>query len=235
MGKRIAQADMFPPAGEKKALLWAEIVGVIRDFKGGAEFYNPAMNNDRILRPWAQDRRGMVFSVRTEAHPGALKESVRKAIGLLLPDRALDNVATIDEQIASSIAYYTFVRRILVQIAGLGLLLSAVGIYGVVANLATERTKEIGIRMALGAQSADILWLFVRNGLVLACTGATLGLAGAFALVATLERVLPVLPGKNPIVVVGAAAVLFAVAILACWLPASRTTKISPMLALRSE
>jgi ABC-type antimicrobial peptide transport system permease subunit len=104
-----------------------------------------------------------------------------------------------------------------------------------VANLAAERTKEIGVRMALGAQPADILWLFARNGLVLACTGATVGLVGAFALVATLERILPVLPGKNPIVVAGAAAVLIAVAILACWLPARRTTKVSPMLALRSE
>jgi putative ABC transport system permease protein len=235
IGKRIAQADMFPPAGDKKASLWAEIVGVIRDFKGGAEFTNPAMNNDRILRPWAQDRGGIVFSIRTAGPPGPLKESVRKAIGLLLPDRALDSVATVDEEVASSIAYYTFVRRILVQIAGLGLLLSAVGIYGVVANLAAERTKEIGIRMALGAKSADILWLFIRNGLVLACIGATVGLIGAFAFVATLERILPVLPGTNPIVVAGAVAALVAVAIIACWLPARRTTKISPMLALRSE
>ena len=108
------------------------------------------------------------------------------------------------------------------QIAGLGLLLSAVGIYGVVANLATERTKEIGVRMILGAQPVDILWLFVRNGLILACTGATVGLVGAFALVATLDRIMPELSGKNPIVMAGAAAVLMGVAILACWLPARR-------------
>lgn len=235
IGKRIAQVDMFPAAGEKKAPLWAEIVGVIRDFKGAADFTNPAMNNDRFLRPWAQDSGRMVFSIRTAGPPGPFKESVRKAIGLLLPDVALDSVTTIDEEIASSIAYFTFVRRILVQIAGLGLLLSAVGIYGVMANLAAERTKEIGVRMALGAQPADILWLFVRNGLVLACIGATVGLVGAFALVATLERILPVLPGKNPIVVAGATTVLVAVAIIACWLPARRTTKVSPMLALRSE
>ena len=177
----------------------------------------------------------MVFAVRTAGPPGSLKDSVRKAIGLLLPDLALDFLDTIDENIAHTYAYFTFVRRILVQIASLGLLLSAVGIYGVVANLATERTKEIGIRMALGAKPADILWLFVRNSLVLACTGAILGLVGAFALTAALERILPVLPGKNPIVVAGAAVVLVAVAILACWLPARRTTKVSPMLALRSE
>lgn len=235
LGKHIAQADIFPDVGAKKAPLWAEIVGIIRDFKGGADYTNPAMNGDRILRPWAQVRGGMIFSLRTAGPPGLLKDSVRQAIARLLPDVALDTVATIDEEIASGYAYYAFVRRILVQIAGLGLLLSAIGIYGVVANLAAERTREIGIRMALGGQSADILWLFVRNGLFLACTGATVGLMGAFALVAMLERILPVLPGKNPLVVAGAAAVLVAVAIMACWLPARRTTKVNPVLALRAE
>ncbi len=235
IGKRIAQADMIQPAGGGKKTLWAEIVGVIKDFKGGAEFYNPAMNNDRFLRPWAQVRGGMVFSVRTAGAPGPLEESVRKTFGLLLPDLALDNVATIDEEIAKSIGYYTFVRRILVQIAGLGLLLSAVGIYGVVANLAAERTKEIGIRTALGAHPTDILWLFARNGLLLIFTGVIVGLVGAFVLVAALERILPALPGRNPIVLAEAAGVLVAVAIIACWLPARRTTKVSPMLALRSE
>lgn len=235
LGKRIAQADLYPDAGEKKAPLWAEIVGVVRDFKGGADFTNPAMNNDRLLRPWAQDPGSMVFCIRTAGPPGPFKESVRKAIGVLLPDVALDAVATIDEEIASTVAYYTFVRRILIQIAGLGILLSAIGIYGVVANLAAERTKEIGIRLALGAQAADILWMIVRNGLFLAVTGATVGLVGAIALVATLEHVLPVLPGNNPLVVAGAAAVLVTVAIIACWLPARRTTQVSPMLALRAE
>jgi predicted permease len=232
IGKRIAYATIIP---KKKDPVWAEIVGVVRDFKGGGEFNNPAINTEKFLRPWAQDRGGFVFSVRTAGPPGPLKESVRKVIGQLLPDLALDYLATIEEDTASTYAYFTFVRRILVQIAGLGLLLSAVGIYGVVANLATERTKEIGIRMALGAQPADILWLFVRNGLVLICAGATVGLVGAFGIVATLERAVPVLTGKNLIVIIGAAAVLVAVAILASWLPARRTTKVSPMLALRSE
>jgi predicted permease len=139
VGKRIASTTIIPTAGGNKPI-WAEIVGVIKDFKGVAEFYKPAINNDRFLRPWAQDRGGMVFAVRTAGPPEAIKESVRKAIGLLLPDLALDFLDTIDENIAHTYAYFAFVRRILVQIAGLGLLLSAVGIYGVVANLASERT-----------------------------------------------------------------------------------------------
>jgi putative ABC transport system permease protein len=195
------------------------------------------MNDLRFVRPWSQDTGNnfVVFSVRTAGAPGPLKESVRKAIGVLLPDLALNYLATIDEDTANTFSYFAFLRRILVQIAVLGLLLSGIGIYGVVANLASERTKEIGIRMALGAQPRGILWLFVRNGLILACAGAVLGLVGAFALIATLGRILPALPGKDPWATVGAAIALVAVAIIACWLPAQRATKVSPMEALRTE
>jgi hypothetical protein len=230
LGKRVALAWEEPRT-------WAEVVGVMRDFKGGAEFYNSAMNSLRFLRPWAQDlgNNNIAFAVRTAGPPGPLKESVRKAMGLLAPDLALNYLSTIDEDTAPIYSYFNFLRRILLQIAMLGLLLSAIGIYGVVANLAAERTKEIGIRMALGAQPQGILWPFVRNGLVLACTGAIVGLVGAFFLVSTLGRILPALPGMNPWVVVGAAAGLIAVALAACWLPARKTTRISPMIALRSE
>jgi ABC-type antimicrobial peptide transport system permease subunit len=173
--------------------------------------------------------------VRTAGPPGLLKEPVRKAIGQLQPDLAIDYLATSDEDSAQTYSYFTFLRRILVQIAALGLLLSAVGIYGVVANLASERTKEIGIRMALGAQPRGIMWLFVRNGLVLACIGAAIGLCASYFLVTMLGRLLPALPGKDPGVVVCAALLLVAVALFACWLPARRTTRISPTVALRAE
>ena len=213
------------------------MVGVMRDFKGGAEFYNPSMSNLRFIRPWAQDSsNGVVFCVRTAGPPGLLKEAVRKAIGQLQPDLAIDYLATSDEDTAQTYSYFTFLRRILVQIAALGLLLSAVGIYGVVANLASERTKEIGIRMALGAQPRGLIWLFVKNGLVLAGIGAAIGLSLSFALVIRfLSRLLPALPGKDPLIVVCAALLLVAVALVACWLPARRTTRVSPTVALRAE
>jgi predicted permease len=213
-----------------------EVVGVMRDFKGGGEFYNPSMNSLRFVRPWTQDTgNGIIFSARTAGLPGPMKEPLRKAIGLLLPDLALNYLATIDEDTAGTFAYFSFLRRILVQIAGLGLLLSGVGIYGVVANLASERTKEIGIRMALGAQPGGIVWLFVRNGLLLAGAGAVLGLGAAFILITTLGRILPALPGKDPWAVLGAALLLVGVALFACWLPARRTTRVSPTVALRAE
>lgn len=235
LGKRIAS---FNPGDPKAELKWAEVVGVMKDFKGGGEFYNPSMSSMRFVRPWTQDEdsnRGFVACLRAAGPPGPLKETVRKAMGLLAPDLALNYLATIDEDTASTYSYFTFLRRILVQIAVLGLLLSGVGIYGVVANLASERTKEIGIRMALGAQPAGIVWLFVRNGLFLASVGAALGLGAAYVLITMLGRILPALPGKDPWFVLSTAFLLVAVALVACWLPARRTARISPTVALRAE
>jgi putative ABC transport system permease protein len=229
LGKRLGETDPTKPN-------WMEVVGVMQDFKGTGEFYNPSMNNMRFVRPWNQDAgNGIIFCLRTVGPSGALKDTVRKAMGQLLPDQALGYLATSEEDTANTYSYFTFLRRILVQIAGLGLLLSAVGIYGVVANLAAERTKEIGVRMALGAQPRGLIWLFVRNGICLAGIGAVVGLGLSFLLVTMLSRILPALPGKDPEVVAAAALVLMAVAVVACWLPARRTTKINPVVALRAE
>ena len=231
IGKRIGDSDTPDPK-------WAEIVGVMKDFRGGGEFFNRNMNTMRFVRPWAQDNnegRGLTLALRTAGEAGPLKEPLRKAMAQLLPDLALDYLATIEEDTASTYSYFTFLRRILVQMAVLGLLLSSVGIYGVVANLASERTKEIGIRMALGAQPDGVVWLFLRNGLWLASIGVVIGLAAAFALVASLSRLIPVLPGNDPIMIVGAAVALVAVALFACWLPARRTTRVNPTIALRAD
>jgi ABC-type antimicrobial peptide transport system permease subunit len=123
----------------------------------------------------------------------------------------------------------------LLQTSALGLLLAAVGIYGVVANLASERTKEIGIRMALGAQPGGLVWLFLRNGIQLAVVGTVVGLTASFLLLNFLGKMLPNLPGNDPRVVTAVAGLLILIALLACWLPARRVTKVSPTVALRAE
>jgi ABC-type antimicrobial peptide transport system permease subunit len=133
------------------------------------------------------------------------------------------------------VGYFAFIRRLLLQISVLGLLLSAIGIYGVVANLASERTKEVGIRMALGAQPAGIVWLFLRNGIQLALVGTVLGLVASFVLLNILSKALPMLPGNSPAIVVEIAILLIAIAVVACWLPARRTIRIDPNAALREE
>jgi predicted permease len=229
IGKRLGTSDPAKPA-------WAEVVGVVRDFECGAEFYNPNGNNLKFMAPWAQNNHRFIsFNVRTSGPSQAYVEPVRKTIGLLAPDLAVSTLDTVEDVLADEVYYFTFLRKVLVQIAGLGLLLSAVGIYGVVANLASERTKEIGIRMALGAQPRALVWLFLRDGIQLAVIGAGIGLGAAYLLVGLLHRMLPVLPGSNPWMVAGMALLLVLVALVACWLPARRTTRVSPTVALRAE
>jgi predicted permease len=229
IGKRLGSSDPEKPA-------WAEVVGVVRDFEGAAEFYNPEGNNLKYLSPWAQNNHRFIsFDVRTSGPSKAYVEPVRKAISLLAPDLAVSQLDTVEDVLADEVYYFTFLRKVLVQIAVLGLLLSAVGIYGVVANLASERTKEIGIRMALGAQSRSIVWLFLRDGIQLSVIGAVVGLVASYFMVATLHRIVPALPGKDPRMVAAMALLLVAIALIACWLPARRTTRVSPTVALRSE
>jgi putative ABC transport system permease protein len=229
IGKRLGTSDPEKPA-------WAEVVGVMRDFECGAEFYNPNGNNLKFMAPWAQNNHRFIsFNVRTSGPSQASIQPVRKAIGLLAPDLAVSMLDTVEDELADEVYYFTFLRKVLVQIAGLGLLLSALGIYGVVANLASERTKEIGIRMALGAQPRSLVWLFLKNGSQLAAIGAVIGLGAAYFLVGVLHRMIPVLPGKNPWMIAAMALLLVAVALVACWLPARRITKINPTIALRAE
>jgi putative ABC transport system permease protein len=229
IGKRIGGVDPAAPR-------WAEVVGVMGDFESAGEFYDRSGNPMKFAEPWAQNNhRFMVFTVRTFGDPAAVRESVRKAMGLLAPDIAINDLDTVPEIMGYGLHYYNFLRRVLMQIAGLGLLLSAIGIYGVVANLASERTKEIGIRMALGAQPSSLVWLFLKGGVQLAAAGAVLGVGAAYALVVVLSRMLPQVPGRDPRVIAGVAVLLFAVAVIACWIPARRSTKVSPTVALRTE
>jgi ABC-type antimicrobial peptide transport system permease subunit len=120
--------------------------------------------------------------------------------------------------------------------AGLGVLLATVGIYGVIANLTVERTREIGIRMALGAQPRDVVWLFLRKGVMLSLSGAALGVLLSFILLHVLKSTVAIVPGNEaPWVVVAVATFLTGVAMVACWLPALRATKVDPVITLRAE
>lgn len=126
-------------------------------------------------------------------------------------------------------------RRILLQMAALGVLLATVGIYGVIANLTIERTREIGIRMALGAQPRDVVWFFLRNGMRLSLSGAVLGVVLSFVLLRVLNSTVAIVPGNEGLgVLVTVAAFLTGVAIVACWLPARRVTKVDPVITLRA-
>ncbi|HEX3989196.1 MAG TPA: FtsX-like permease family protein, partial [Verrucomicrobiae bacterium] len=109
------------------------------------------------------------------------------------------------------------------------------GIYGVISGFVVRRTGEIGVRMALGAQLRDVLWLVIGKGLRLSLGGTAIGLVGAFGLARLLGSVLPGLPGGDPWIVTFVGALMVAITILACWLPARRAAKVDPMVALRNE
>jgi len=226
LGKKIVSGDQSNPA-------LAEVVGVMQDFKCAAEFYDPLQTSFKYLVPWAQNNHRFVpFSIRTTGEPAALKDTVRKAIGRLAPDIALSYFATVEDTVAGTVAYFSFLRRVLIQISAIGLLLAVIGIYGVVANLVSERTKEIGIRMALGAEPRDVIWLFLKNGVILAVMGAVFGSVASYFLVKMLARMVPAVPGINPWVIAGVGALLVVVAVIASWLPARRTTEVNPVIAL---
>jgi ABC-type antimicrobial peptide transport system permease subunit len=113
--------------------------------------------------------------------------------------------------------------------------LAGLGIYGVISGFVVRRTGEIGVRMALGAQVSDVLWLVVGKGLRLAAIGAVIGLAGSFGITRLLASLLPELPASDPLMILLVGAIFAAITLVACWLPARRAARVDPMVALRSE
>jgi putative ABC transport system permease protein len=228
LGKRIGGTDPANPN-------WSEIIGVTNNISAAFEISPPESLNE-VYRPWAQNNnRFLTFAVHSAHDPRALEKDVRKVLAGVEPNIAITYMATAEESMASNMGGFNLVRRLLVEIAALGLLLSAVGIYGVIANLVSERTQEVGIRMALGAQASDVRWLFLRSGIRLALIGTGIGVLGSFGLMRLLAQSLAIVPGNDPWVIVAVAALLIGVALLACWLPAWRATKVSPLIALRAE
>jgi putative ABC transport system permease protein len=140
-----------------------------------------------------------------------------------------------DQLLGSSMAQRRLTMTLLVGFAGLALLLAAVGLYGVISYSVKQRTHELGIRMAMGAQAGDVLRLILTQGLRLNLIGVMIGLAAAFALTRWMETLLFGVRPTDPLTFTVIAAVLTLVAFVACWLPARRATKIDPMVALRSE
>jgi putative ABC transport system permease protein len=119
--------------------------------------------------------------------------------------------------------------------AAVGVLLAAIGIYGVVSYTVVQRTGELGIRLALGAQARDVLWLVLSKGAVLVLIGAVLGVAGAYGVSRLLVSLIPSLPTRDPMTLLIAGVALVAVALVACYIPARRATRVDPLVALRSE
>ena len=173
--------------------------------------------------------------VRTALHPLLLAALIREQLHSLDANLPFAEVATMDELIEQQTADRRYTTGLLTLFAALGLLLAAIGVYGVVSYVVAQRTSEIGLRMALGAQRADVVWLVVRQGIAMAAAGAAAGLMGAWLFRKAVAQLVFGVSPADPITFLTAAAVLIALAAAACLIPARRAIRIDPMAALRYE
>jgi putative ABC transport system permease protein len=160
---------------------------------------------------------------------------VRKEVKALDPDQPISAVRTMDEWVATSVAAPRYRTTLLALFAALAMILAATGIYGVMSYSVTQRTHEIGVRMALGARQMDVLKLVVRQGMLLTLVGVILGLGAAYFLTRVMSSLLFGVTQKDPVTFAAVAALLIAVSFIACFVPARRATKVDPLEALRYE
>src|SRR5262249_5844686 len=217
---------------------WLTIAGVVRDVKHNGldrqtrpEMYVPYLQP--LLPEWNVPP--MFLVIRSESEPANLTAAVRGVVHELDRDQPVYDVATMEELLSRSTLQRRFNMTLLAVFAALALILAGVGIYGVMAYAVTERRREIGIRMALGAQASDTLKLVISQGMRLTLVGVALGLMGAFALIRLMKNLLFDVRPADPLTFIVIALLLTSVALLACWIPARRATKVDPMIALRCE
>jgi putative ABC transport system permease protein len=212
---------------------WRTIVGVVRDVSQYSLDKEPPM---QIYVPHSQFPTTFDnIVVKTEGDPYSVLGAVRREILAIDKDQAVYNVVTLEELHRDSLSLRRFLMLLLIVFAGLTLILAAVGIYGVMSYAVTQRTQEIGIRIALGARPNDVLKLVVKGGIALALSGVGIGVVIAFGLTRLLEALLfGVTPTDALTFVIGSLAIV-AVAGLACYIPARRATKVDPLMAMRDE
>jgi putative ABC transport system permease protein len=230
IGKYISNVGANQNDGDPKR--W-EIVGVVGDVRhssltkaAASELYLPYQQNS-----WNWGN----FFVRTTNDPTALTRSFTEVIRSIDKTVPVTNVQPLTQAISDTVAQARFYTLLFALFGAAGLLLTLTGIYGVISFTVSQQTQEIGVRMALGAQSSDVLKLVIGHGMVLTLIGAGLGLLGALGLTRLMQTMLFRVSATDPLVLAGVSAALIFVALVACYVPARRATKVDPLIALRCE
>ena len=214
--------------------IWREIVGVVKDVK-----HRQSLSRDyepEYYLPHAQmPINNMNLVVRATNDPRSLAGAIQHEVQSLDRDIPVYRIKTLEQYLGVAVSQPKFNALLLSLFAGLALLLTAIGLYGVMAYSVVQRAQEIGIRIALGARTGDVLKMVLRQGLKLTALGLLIGLAAAYALTRYMQSLLFGVRAADPLTFAAIALLLIAAALLACWIPARRATKVDPMVALRCE
>jgi putative ABC transport system permease protein len=235
IGRRILVQEIVPGKTQLGEEIPWEIVGVVANEAVGGLDDKSENNPGMYVSNEQSPAFGQAVLIRSTQDTTLLREAVKKTIRQLSPDQTLPDMKTLDVIKDESLGGNRFGTMLLGCFAGVSLLLSAIGIYGVISYSVTQRTREIGIRAALGASGSDVMRLVLRHGMGLAILGLLLGVAGSFGLTQLMQSLLFGIGERDPVTLVTVFVVLSLVALVACLLPARRATRVDPVIALRSE
>ena len=211
----------------------SSIIGVVGDAK---HYFIGEDQRPQIYAPYSQ-LPGLFATllIRTTVEPMSISEQVRQTVWKVDPDQPMWKIRTVEFLVDRSVADRKFLMTLMVIFAGLAMVLTVIGLYGVISYLVNQRTQEIGIRMALGAQMGDILRMVLKQGMLLVSAGVVLGLLACWGLTRLMEKLLYKTSATDPVTFAGLAVLLIVVALFACYIPARRATKVDPLDALRYE
>jgi predicted permease len=239
LGQRITLDD---PRDATQPVRWLTIVGVVKDVKQGSwmeapsnEFYLPFQQEADFYGGTAGRFTSMTLVMRTSVAPESLAKAVQETVRKVDRNLPVSSVVSMEQVVADTLWQQRFNLQLIGLFATLALVLAAVGLYGVMSYSVTQRTHEVGLRMALGAGQRDVLTLLVGQGMKLALLGVGVGLLIALALTRLMTNLLFGVSATDPLTFALVAVSLMLVALLACWIPARRATKVDPMIALRCE